>query len=56
MKTTRMIVCTLFILALFVGTASAEKAPQKVYDLADSTLATIGSDPAIVAAVKAQNS
>ena len=56
MKTTRVIVCTLFILALFVGTVSAEKAPQKVYDLADSTLATIGSDPAIVAAVKAQNS
>jgi len=55
MKTTRIFICTLFILTLFVGSASAEKAPQKVYDLADSTLAAVGSDPAVVAAVKAQN-
>jgi len=55
MKTARIFICTLFILALFVGIASAEKAPQKVYDLADSTLAAVGSDPVVVAAVKAQN-
>jgi hypothetical protein len=34
----------------------AEKAPQKVLDLANTTLKALGSDPAIVAAVKAQNS
>lgn len=55
MKITRIILCCLFILVMAVGTASAEKAPQKVYDLADSTLAKVGMDPAVVAAVKAQN-
>lgn len=39
----------------FSAAFAAEKAPQKVYDLAESTLAKIGSDPVIVAAVKAQN-
>ena len=35
---------------------AAEKAPQKVIDLANSTLAKLGSDPVIVSAVKAENS
>ncbi len=34
---------------------AAEKAPQKVVDLANSSLAQLGTDPAIVAAVKAEN-
>ena len=55
MKRTKLIACILFILALFIGTVHAEKAPQEVYDLADSALAAIGSDPVIIAAVKAQN-
>ncbi|MGL1861031.1 MAG: cache domain-containing protein [Pseudodesulfovibrio sp.] len=55
MKASRVILCCLFIIVMAVGTASAEKAPQKVYDLAESTLAKVGMDPLIVAAVKAQN-
>jgi hypothetical protein len=39
------------------GNVSAgEKAPQKVIELANSTLANLGVDPIIVAAVKAENS
>ncbi|MBU0993744.1 MAG: PDC sensor domain-containing protein [Proteobacteria bacterium] len=41
-------------LMLNVGLA-AEKAPQKIYDLANKTLAQLGSDPVIVEAVKAEN-
>ena len=48
------IVFTLFALALTTG-VHAEKAPQKVKDLASTTLAAIGTDPVIVAAVKAEN-
>jgi hypothetical protein len=51
---------TFIILSVFVlfltGMASAgEKAPQPVIDLANSTLAKLGTKPVIVAAVKAQN-
>ena len=45
-------------LILLVGSGIAcagEKAPQGVVDLANSTLAKLGSDPMIVAAVKAEN-
>jgi len=35
---------------------AGEKAPQKVIDLANTTLANVGMDPVIVAAVKAENS
>lgn len=35
---------------------AGEKAPQKVVDLANAQLAAIGTDPVIVAAVKAENS
>jgi hypothetical protein len=38
------------------GTAmAAEKAPQKVFDLANTELAALGTDPIIVNAVKAEN-
>lgn len=43
------------LLFLLTGVIAAEKPAQKVVDLANSTLAKIGSDPAIVKAVKEQN-
>jgi hypothetical protein len=44
------------ILAVGSGIAYAgEKAPQGIVDLANSTLAKFGTDPMIVAAVKAEN-
>ena len=54
MKKVLLITLVLFVLA---GTTSvfAEEAPQKVKDLAHSTLAAYGTDPVIVAAVRAQN-
>ena len=42
-------------IALIFGSASAEKAPQKILDLANTTLAAYGTDPIIVNAVKAEN-
>jgi hypothetical protein len=50
--------------AIFIGIlvsvvpafASAEEAPQKVVEMAQTELAGIGADPVIVAAVKAENS
>jgi len=44
-------------MVLVVGTtvALAEKAPQKVFDLANATLAKVGTDPVIVKAVKEEN-
>lgn len=45
-------------LILVVGTATAyagEKAPQKIVDLAYSTLVKLGTDPLIVEAVRAEN-
>jgi hypothetical protein len=47
------IACLFFISA--AGTALAEQAPQKVIDLAQSKLASLGTDPVIIEAVKAQN-
>ncbi len=57
MKLTKMLaICLGFILVVGISLAQAgEKAPQKVMDLANSALAKLGSDPVIVAAVKAQN-
>jgi len=44
------------ILAVSSGIAYAgEKAPQKIVDLANSTLVKFGTDPIIVGAVKAEN-
>ena len=53
-KILTIIVTTLFVMAATTG-AHAEKAPQKVFDLANAKLAAIGTDPVIVAAVKAEN-
>lgn len=50
----------LVVAGLFISTAgsafAAEKAPQKVVDLASSSLVKLGSDPVIVQAVKQENS
>lgn len=54
MKAGKIILSVVFVLAM-VAAVAAEKAPQKVYDLAESTLASIGTDPMVVSAVKAQN-
>ncbi len=45
----------MFVVAGFAMVNAAEKAPQKVYDLANSTLAKVGTDPVIIKAVKAEN-
>lgn len=45
----------LFLAFVFTITYAGEKAPQKIVDLAHSTLAKYGTDPVIVAAVKAEN-
>jgi hypothetical protein len=51
-----VLICTVFFVVAGVTLALAgEKAPQKVVDLANSTLAKLGADPVIVAAVKAEN-
>lgn len=52
---TKILGCALLVLVLTAGMAFAEQAPQRVYDLAEGTLAALGSDPIIVEAVKAQN-
>lgn len=54
----KQIVATAIIgLMLIVGVSSvnAEEAPQAVIDLANTSLAELGTDPVIVAAVKAEN-
>jgi hypothetical protein len=43
------------IMFLWVSTAMAEDAPQKVKDLANGQLAAFGTDPLIVDTVKAEN-
>ena len=45
----------LFLAFVFAITYAGEKAPQKIVDLANSTLAKFGTDPIIVGAVKAEN-
>ena len=45
----------MFLVASIGMAFAAEKAPQKVVDLANSKLAGIGTDSVIVAAVKAEN-
>lgn len=56
MKQLKLITLVTTIAFLFAcGLAAAEEAPQKVKDLAYSSLAKLGSDPVIVAAVKAEN-
>ena len=43
------------ILALGGAALAAEKAPQKVFDMAKGKLAAIGQDPVIIEAVKGEN-
>jgi len=45
----------LFLMGVVSMAGAAEKAPQKVIDLASTTLAEIGTDPVIVGEVKAEN-
>lgn len=56
MKKNRVI-ALLVVIGFFLtcGWAAAEDAPQKVKDLAQATLAKLGTDPVIVSAVKAEN-
>ena len=49
-----MMAALLCVLVL-AGTGWAEEAPQEIHDLAGATLMELASDPAIVAAVQAQN-
>ncbi len=49
------LVTGLFFVAGATLVNAAEKAPQKVVDLANSTLAALGTDPVIVKAVKDEN-
>ena len=56
MKKARMfLVVGLMLVAGSAVTYSAEKAPQAIVDLANSTLVKYGTDPIIVKAVKAEN-
>ena len=54
-KTMMFMAIVIFLVAGFGMVYAGEKAPQKVIDLANSTLAGHGMDPVIVAAVKAEN-
>jgi predicted nucleic-acid-binding protein len=45
----------LFLILTAPMVLAAEKAPQKIQDLATNTLAPIGADPIIIEAVKAEN-
>lgn len=49
-------VIVLFLIMTWGVAVAGEKAPQKVVDLAHSTLSKLWTDPVIVSAVKAQNS
>ena len=56
MKKALMVMVAVMFLIVGIGVVyAAEKAPQKVIDLANSTLAKYGTDPVIVKAVKAAN-
>jgi len=54
-KKTAVTVLALLLVAGFSTAFAGEKAPQKVVDLAHATLSAVGTDPVIVAAVKAEN-
>jgi hypothetical protein len=56
MKKLMVLMVTVLCVALGIAVALAgEKAPQRVVDLANSNLVKLGTDPVIVAAVKAEN-
>jgi len=48
-------VAAFLLLSISIAAMAAEKAPQKVVDLAHGELAKLGVDPALVEAVKAEN-
>lgn len=50
-----IIMSALFLISGVNGALAVEKAPQKIIDFANSTLKKLGTDPIIVAAVKAEN-
>ncbi len=56
MKKTLLFVLTGLCLCVWALPGLAEKAPQKIIDLANSKLLALGTDPVIVTAVKAANS
>jgi len=55
-RITMLIALSLFLFGAMGVVHAGEKAPRKVIDLANSTLANFGMDPVIVAAVNAENS
>jgi len=55
-KVLTVMVMGMFLIAGAGMAVAAEKAPQKVVDLANTRLAALGTDPVIVAAVKSENS
>ena len=55
MKNRVMALAAAFFLLVGNNLFAGEKAPQKVVDLANSTLVNLGTDPVIVDAVKAEN-
>jgi len=50
-----LVLCGLFVAVSLGAAGAAEKAPQKVIDLANASLVKMGTDPVIVDAVKAEN-
>ena len=54
-RTLAFVISGLFFLAAVIAAHAGEKAPQQVIDLANSTLAALGSDPVIVQAVRDEN-
>ncbi|MBU4262864.1 MAG: hypothetical protein KKC76_13495 [Proteobacteria bacterium] len=54
-RTLAFVISGLFFLAAAIAVNAGEKAPQQVVDLANSTLALLGTDPVIVQAVKDEN-
>jgi hypothetical protein len=56
MQHRQYIILATALMAVFIfGTAMAEQAPESVVKLAQTTIAPLGTDPVIVAAVKAEN-
>jgi hypothetical protein len=51
----RILIITVLMSVFFTGVCMAEKAPEAVVQLGQTTLAALGTDPVIVAAVKAEN-
>ncbi len=54
-KIMTLVVACMIVIALSGVLPAAEKAPQKVIDLANSTLVKLGTDNTIIQAVKAEN-